>query len=83
MLAACLSDAAVRIDLVPHPEYRCVWEVLVQYTAGSRASTLAMASIKSPATGGKITPDFYAIDYLKFFCAGALAACGTHGVSNS
>ena len=34
-------------------------------------------SIKQP---GKITPDFYPIDYAKFFGAGALAACGTHAV---
>lgn len=32
---------------------------------------------------GNITPDFHAIDYAKFFGAGALAACGTHGVGLS
>lgn len=30
---------------------------------------------------GKVTPDFHFADYMKFFGAGALAACATHGVS--
>jgi hypothetical protein len=34
-------------------------------------------SIKQPE---KVTPDFHPIDYVKFFGAGALAACGTHAV---
>ncbi|KAK3717486.1 mitochondrial phosphate carrier protein [Vermiconidia calcicola] len=38
-----------------------------------------MASKASPPK--KLTPDFYATDYLKFFGAGALAACGTHGAA--
>jgi hypothetical protein len=31
-------------------------------------------------TTGKVTPDFKPIDYVKFFGAGAMAACGTHAV---
>lgn len=38
-----------------------------------------MAAKAAPPTG-KLTPDFVASDYMKFFGAGALAACGTHGV---
>ncbi|KAK5164662.1 mitochondrial phosphate carrier protein [Saxophila tyrrhenica] len=38
-----------------------------------------MAS-KAPTTGN-LTPDFVATDYMKFFGAGALAACGTHGAA--
>ncbi len=39
-----------------------------------------MAAKAAPPTTGKLTPDFVASDYMKFFGAGALAACGTHGV---
>ncbi|RMZ82715.1 hypothetical protein DV738_g1527, partial [Chaetothyriales sp. CBS 135597] len=40
----------------------------------------AVAEKKKPATG-KITPDFSPLDYVKFFGAGALAACGTHAAA--
>lgn len=43
---------------------------------------MATATKSAPSLPqGQITPDFHLADYSKFFLAGAIAACGTHGAA--